>query len=321
MRFMSRPTGLAAAMSAPPTRPASERARQLVDEFYRSPTGRGVLAALPVALAARRHRSAGRLGGVLGLSVGMTTASVLSAGYRLEREVRNSADSAGVSALVGRESPSFGTWAVEADFAQLVASEVIRGRERIVECGSGATTVVIAACLKARGSGTLVSIEHDASFAAATQRQLEQAGLSKWVHIVVAPLVEQTWGSDRITWYDISCFAELAAESIDLLVVDGPPSVIRWARWPAGEYFLPKLAPGATVLLDDGRRGDERRTVFRWEEEHDGLEVYWLDTVKGTWRVLKSGRVRDPRQVRLLRRFLRAVHPNPPGFARWPVRR
>ncbi len=232
------PHGLAllAVDPAPTNRPAAERARQLVDEFYRSPTGRAVLAAGPVALAARSHGAGRRLGNVLGLSVGLTVASVLAAGYRLEREVRNSADSAAVTALVGRDSPAFGTWAVEADFAQLVASEVRRGREQIVECGSGATTVVIAACLKARGSGRLVSIEHDAGFAATTQRHLELAGLSEWVDMVVAPLVEQTWGNELMPWYDARSFPEIAADSIDLLVVDGPPSVIPWARWPALEY-------------------------------------------------------------------------------------
>ena len=226
--------------------------------------GTGCSGRLPVALVALLLADAS-WALVVGVSVAMVSATVAATGHRLDRQARNSADASLVAALLGDQAPSLGTWSIEADFAQLVAGEIQAGRELIVECGSGATTLVVAACLKACGSGRLLTIEHDAEFAVQTRRRLDSADLSEYVDLVVAPLVEQRYGSVSTTWYDETSFAEHLPDAIDLLIVDGPPSTHAWARWPALEYFARRLATDAVVLVDDGRRRDERRSVFSLE--------------------------------------------------------
>ena len=58
-----------------------------------------------------------------------------------------------------------------------------------------------------------------------------------------------------------------------MLVSDGPPMPVGpLVRYPAGPIWLPKLAPGATVFLDDAARDDETRIIERWMREFPGLQ-------------------------------------------------
>ncbi len=182
--------------------------------------------------------------------------------------------------------------------------------------------MLIAKKLRALGTGRLYSLEHDAEFAADVVSRLERAGLAAEVDVIVAPLVRQRFGSELVWWYDLDRIAERLPSRIDLVVVDGPPAVDRWARWPAVEVFHDRLSPGAVVLLDDGRRRHERRIAHRWQADHDDLALYWHDTVKGTWKIEKLAESRhDGRVTAALRSILRTINPRPTTFGRWPVRR
>ncbi len=59
----------------------------------------------------------------------------------------------------------------------------------ILELGSGSSTVLFAAALRANGAGRVISVEHDALHARHTAQLLEQAGLSDRVELMLAPLV------------------------------------------------------------------------------------------------------------------------------------
>jgi len=56
----------------------------------------------------------------------------------------------------------WGTRAMRPAGLVVVCNEVVRGdRTRIVECGSGVSTVVLARLLRERGAGSFVAVEHD----------------------------------------------------------------------------------------------------------------------------------------------------------------
>ena len=302
-------------------RPFSVRMRELLLEIGRSPVGVGLGAGATVTILAALVGVSLNLAAALGLSTATTVGLVTGALYRVERQVRNLGDAVALSSNPEASRPSFGTWAIEPDIAQLIVQEV-EGKHTVVECGSGLTTLVIAERLRSRGTGRLYTLEHDPTFAEKTKAHLEAAGLGDWVELINAPLVDQTFCGRRVSWYSEPAIGPRLPAEIDLLVVDGPPGLTPWARWPAVEVLHERLAPGAVVLVDDGRRRSERRAAFRWQADHPELVLYWHDTVKGTWRLVKEGRAqREGRLSSVAREILRSVDPCPRGFGRWPVRR
>jgi predicted O-methyltransferase YrrM len=260
---------------------------------------------------------------VAGVSVAVVLQAVLSGRARSERDARTVQDSIAIASVLGSHTPAFGTWAIEADFGQLIAEELTRRQpEVIVECGSGASTVMIGAYLRLTGMGHLYSLEHQEDHAARVNGLLADADLGEWADIIVTPLTRHRFGRTETAWYDTDLVSQAIEGPVDLLIIDGPPSVVRWTRWPAVEVFHQILAPGAVVLLDDGRQRDMRRTAQRWQADHDDLELYWHDTLKGTWRVVKRSTPRQERAVTAaLMAVRRRINPMPTGFGRWPVRR
>jgi predicted O-methyltransferase YrrM len=277
------------------------------------------------ALAAASTLGVGRINGASrrALIAGASAAGLLgwhrrARSQQLERLIRSAEDGSIIGSRLGAAAPLFGTWAAEGDFAGMVARAVEASPGLVVECGSGSTTIVIADRLRRAGSGRLVSLEHDSAFADSTARSLAAAGLADVAVVVHAPLREQQVGERVVEWYDRSTVEDAIDDVIDVLVVDGPPQVAPWARWAALPVLHRRLADNFTVLLDDGRTRATLRAVRAWLDELSDLELYWLDTVKGTWLLKRrTGEGLSDSSLRVAR----IVHPRPSGFGRWPVRR
>jgi len=146
----------------------------------------------------------------------------------------------------------------------VVCNEIVQGaRTRIVECGSGASTVLLARLLRERDAGAVVAIEHDRTWAALVGDLLRREALERFARVVHAPLEGEP------PWYAKAALAGLPAE-LDLLVVDGPPACAAGhgdRRSPALPFFEPRLVPGATVVLDDVDRPGEQEVLSRWQAE------------------------------------------------------
>jgi hypothetical protein len=61
-----------------------------------------------------------------GLATGLAESTSRAMSAAVARDIRNAEDAALVAPLLATEDPSLGTWAVEPDFARLVASDLIR---------------------------------------------------------------------------------------------------------------------------------------------------------------------------------------------------
>jgi hypothetical protein len=138
----------------------------------------------------------------------------------------------------------------------------------VLECGSGLSTIVLGRLLAARG-GRLVTIEHDAGWAAFVRRMVVEHGLQDVVTIVEASLAPAPVGS--LDWYDLDVvLPALAGLAHDLLLVDGPPAWMdghELARLPAVPVLAKHAAASCTVVLDDADRAGERQIVEVWERE------------------------------------------------------
>ena len=288
-------------------------------ELERAPLARAAFAALGIASAGALLRRP-REGVLAGLTAAAAVRSNAAEGAALERLLRNDEDLAAIAPRLGPRLGALGNWAVDADFARLVLGAAEARTGLAVELGSGTSTLLIASLIEERGSGRLFSFDHDAGFAAETAERVRELGTAE-AQVVVAPLRRQRFGETEVDWYDrATLLAALPEEPIELLVVDGPPMQTTWSRWPALEVLGPRLAPNAIVLLDDGRRRQERAGALRWEREFPQLKLCWHDTLKGAWR-LEPGPLEESAARRLGRRALRLFNPNPTGFGRWPVQR
>jgi hypothetical protein len=155
--------------------------------------------------------------------------------------------------------------------AVYLLSLILRHRPKLVlELGSGSSTVLFAAALRANGGGRLISVEHDEAHARHTAQMLEQAGLSSWVTQETAPLTERRVGDRTFSWYALDPLLRTLNEKIDFLFVDGPPGKIQsLSRYPALPVLAPYLAPRAIVFVDDGGRDDEMQMIELWRELKD----------------------------------------------------
>ena len=167
------------------------------------------------------------------------------------------------------------------DILRELASRIVEHRPQVVlETGTGASTIAIAASLKRNGSGHLWSLEHLPRYADATRRLLDTYGLGAWVTVFDAPLVDTVLPAGTWPWYDISTLT--LSGPIELLFVDGPPGdTAAMARYPAVPVLRERLSPHAVVILDDATRRDERRSIERWQAETPGLTAHYLPREEG----------------------------------------
>jgi predicted O-methyltransferase YrrM len=141
----------------------------------------------------------------------------------------------------------------------------------VVECGSGASTMWIGRALCRVGEGRLISLENSADWIAIVTGMLQYEGLSG-VEVRHAPMEPIQVAGQEQPWYSASVLADV--EEIDLLLVDGPPGrTNKLARYPAVPALREKLRPGATVMLDDCHRRDEKETLRKWLAEVPGLSL------------------------------------------------
>jgi predicted O-methyltransferase YrrM len=157
---------------------------------------------------------------------------------------------------------------------------VLSNRRCLLELGSGTSTVVLARLLRERwpgGEQRQVAVEHDGAWADWVRDQLRREGLAERVTVLHVPLAPHRHGQAGLAWYDqdqlrAGLDAALDGGAVDLLVVDGPPADTAdkvLARYPALPALHGRLAPGATVVLDDVERPGEQEVLDRWEREFE----------------------------------------------------
>jgi hypothetical protein len=163
-----------------------------------------------------------------------------------------------------------------AALAAVIDEVLIGSRTVLVECGCGASSVILARLLAKRGFGHLLSIEHDERSAAFVASQLRREGLGHVARVVFAPLAEHPAALGPLNWYSPQVvhdevYAHVERYGlVDLLLVDGPASGDadgQLTRYPAMPVLRGVLAPGAVVLVDDIDRPGEQAVLAKWSEE------------------------------------------------------
>lgn len=186
-----------------------------------------------------------------------------------------------------RPLPMMRGWAASPDFLKVMAGRILeRGPCTIVECGSGTSSLVAGYLLEKLqtehgGGGKLYSFEHETDYAKQSRTQLEQHGLAAFVEVLDAPLVTHQIDGKSWLWYDLSPLPDSVV--IDILVIDGPPSVTQpHARYPALPLLEKYLSEHAVIILDDYIRAEDKEVVARWMARDSAWTLTELATEKGT---------------------------------------
>jgi predicted O-methyltransferase YrrM len=189
----------------------------------------------------------------------------------------------GLDRLLGPAYPVVGSggWAASADYLARLVTEIAQRRpSTVLECGSGLSTLWAAMALARTSTGQLWSLEHDAGYAAATQRLLDQHGLSRVATVVTTPLIPTETPLGEMAWYDLTGIPNDLR--IDLLSIDGPPEGTQpRARYPAVPLLRDRLTSDALIMLDDVRRQDEQWALRAWAAELDAEADVDLGYAKG----------------------------------------
>ncbi|MBF4633317.1 class I SAM-dependent methyltransferase [Agreia pratensis] len=193
--------------------------------------------------------------------------------------------------------PAPGGWAATPDTILALVTRIsdTPSIDLVVECGSGTSTAWIGLALKMRGSGRLISLEHDPIYAESSRRMVEEAGLANYVDVRHAPLEDWAFPDGSMQWYASEATRDLA--DISLLFVDGPPGYIGVeARYPAVPALKGRLSADCIVVLDDIDRPDELATLARWQNDLPHGERW--QTISATDRavLLQRGKI-EPEQL------------------------
>ncbi len=178
-------------------------------------------------------------------------------------------------------------WAASPDFLKKLIEIIQQEKPMLVmEASSGVSTLIIAYCLKKIGSGKVISLEHNIKYAEETRHLIAAHGLEKWAEVLHAPLKKIDINNEKWLWYDIENL-NLDSE-IDLLIIDGPPASTQdLARYPALPLLWKDIKNGATIVLDDGIREDEKKIVELWKDELKYIKYNYFNFEKGAFLLTK----------------------------------
>lgn len=186
---------------------------------------------------------------------------------------------------------------VSPDFLRELAQQVGQRRPQyVVECGSGATTVVLAKALSKNGYGHVYSLDQDIDSANRTYRWLNEHGLTDWATVIYAEPIPYTLNGNNFTWYALS---DLPNTAIDLMVINGPNSATqKCARYPALFLLRARITEQGAIVFNNSNRPDDVATLALWAHDFPEFNFQKLRCEKGCALGERTGA--GPGEVRLL---------------------
>jgi len=179
---------------------------------------------------------------------------------------------------------------ISSDLANYLVQTIFLNRPRkILECGIGLSTRLIAESISQIGEGKLISLEHDIKWVEIIEASLKKEKLNRFVEFNYVPLKKYQMENESFEWY--SKIDKINSEGpYDLILIDGPPSVKPTDPGRVGALFvlMPSIKKGTIILLDDGNRESEKNAVNVWMKHYKGMfKSNIVDLKKGLWIIEK----------------------------------
>ena len=171
-------------------------------------------------------------------------------------------------------------WSAAPDFLYLISEYCLKEKpEKIVECSSGTSSLVLARCCELNGGGKVYSLENGKQYVESTQNQLAAFSLSTYCDVIYSPLESIVVNQHSFQWYSLNKFKQ---NNIDMLVIDGPPGFIQKnSRYPALPLLEKFMAKECIVFLDDAARDDEKNIVQQWLKIYPEFEFEYINNERG----------------------------------------
>jgi predicted O-methyltransferase YrrM len=181
--------------------------------------------------------------------------------------------------------PNLGSWKADVGFLTRIVDHIETHRPaHVVELGSGASTLVTARALELHGGGMLTSFDQHRDFVEAVRSWLRDHRLAATIdHAPLIPAASPWPG----LWYDLGTLPE----TIDLLLIDGPPWTLHPLVRGSAERLFDRIAPGGSVMLDDASRPGERVIASRWRRRWPDFRWTLAAGIKGTLVGIRNSQI------------------------------
>ena len=141
----------------------------------------------------------------------------------------------------------------------IVESAIIRKPKNVLECGSGFTTILLAA-LAQELEFSFTALENSKEWYEITRRSLLFLGFSPNA-LKMTPLKNY----NEFEWYAVE--EENMNEVFDFIVCDGPPGHSLGGRRGLLPVLKKNLSENCIIFLDDAGREGEKEVLDYWEKE------------------------------------------------------
>jgi hypothetical protein len=149
-------------------------------------------------------------------------------------------------------------YAAGLSYLRHVAGHAAASDGAILECGSGATTLLVGALSK-QADRQFIVLEHNKIWYDYLRKILDYLDFSH-VTLLHAPLIDY----EGYHWYRVP--RGLMMDKIALVICDGPPSSNPGGRYGLLPTMMEHLAERCIILMDDTHRSAEQHIIDAWTE-------------------------------------------------------
>jgi predicted O-methyltransferase YrrM len=136
------------------------------------------------------------------------------------------------------------------------------GAKKVLEFGSGFSTLMMAREMAAAEGNYLLSIDDSPAFSAAAKDDYDASGCQSKVEFRLAPMRPKFYGAKLLLSYSLPKGLLEALGPFDLVLIDAPHR--EHGRESVFYDAFPALAEGGYIVLDDANRPDMQAYVRAW---------------------------------------------------------
>jgi len=162
------------------------------------------------------------------------------------------------------------------------------GAKRILEFGSGFSTLMMAREIEAVEGNYLLSIDHLPAYSAAAREALESSGCQAKVDFRVAKLKPRFYGPRLLLTYDLPKGLLAALGPFDLVLIDSPEH--NYACEAVFYDAFPAVAEGGYLVLGEANReGHEKVSSLNWDHAYgEDIQPAFLEGIGNGLNVVEK---------------------------------